>query len=74
MHGWQEQAEELPLEARIKARLTYELAADRTAGQPVEITAAALRAVATAEGLDSRHPWIDAAAADIAARAPESTS
>jgi hypothetical protein len=69
MAAWTEQLEGLPLEVRIKAMLTFELARDRTDGQPIEIAASALRAVATAEGIDSRHPWIDAAAAEIARRA-----
>jgi hypothetical protein len=58
--------EDLPLETRIKARLIFELASDRVSGQPVEITSSALRAVAQAEGIDTRHPWIDAAAEEIA--------
>lgn len=68
MAGWREQVEELPVQTRIKARLAYELAADRAAGQPVEIARSALRAVAVAEGIDSRHPWIDEAAIEIAAQ------
>jgi hypothetical protein len=66
MLSWHEQVEKLPMQARIKARLVYELACDRVAGQPVEIAASALRAVAVAEGLDSTHPWIEAAAREIA--------
>ncbi|WP_344691226.1 hypothetical protein [Blastococcus jejuensis] len=58
--------QDLPLEIRIKAGLVFELAADRVSGQPVEVTSRALRAVAVAEGIDSRHRWIDAAAAEIA--------
>ena len=66
MHSWRDQVESLPVEARIKAHLVYELASDRMAGQPAEVAASALRAVATAEGIDSRHPWIDLAAQEIA--------
>jgi hypothetical protein len=73
MDSWRECVEGLPVEARIKARLVYELASDRMAGQSVEIAASALRAVATAEGIDCRHPWIDLAAQEIAQTArPES--
>ena len=68
MPGWRDEVENLPLETRIKARLVFELAADRVPGQPVEVTSSALRAVAVAEGIDSRHPWIDGAAAEIAGR------
>jgi hypothetical protein len=66
MPGWRDEVEHLPLETRIKARLVFEPAADRVSGQPVEVTSRALRAVAVAEGIDSRHRWIDAAAAEIA--------
>jgi hypothetical protein len=66
MSGWRELVDELPVQTRIKARLSYELAADRAAGQPVEIAQSALRAVADAEGIDSRHPWVEAAAREIA--------
>lgn len=74
MAGWREQVEELPVETRIKARLAYELASDRAAGQPVEIARSALRAVADAEGIDSSHPWVDAAAVEIAAQPGPSTA
>jgi hypothetical protein len=66
MFSWRDYVEDLPVETRIKARLVYELASDRVAGQPVEIAASALRAVAVAEGIDSSHPWIDLAAQEIA--------
>lgn len=66
MPGWRDEVQDLPLEVRIKAGLVFELAADRVSGQPVEVTSRALRAVAVAEGIDSRHRWIDAAAAEIA--------
>ena len=66
MLSWRENVDALPVETRIKARLVYELASDRVAGQPVEIAASALRAVAVAEGIDSTHPWIDLAAREIA--------
>ncbi|MGY1813955.1 hypothetical protein [Blastococcus sp. SYSU D00820] len=65
--NWRSTLDGLPLEARIKALLSYELASDRAAGAPVEVVSAALRAVATAEGLDSHQPWIDAAVARISA-------
>jgi hypothetical protein len=74
MTGWREQVEELSVETRIKARLSFELAADRAAGQPVEIARSALRAVADAEGIDSRHPWVDEAAIEIAAQPGPSTA
>lgn len=66
MTNWRVQVESLPVEIRIKAWLVYELASDRVSGQPVDVTASALRAVAKAEGIDSNHPWIDDAAAEIA--------
>jgi hypothetical protein len=66
MPSWREQVDELPLETRIKAQLAFALASDRVAGQPVEIAASALRAVAVAEGIDGRHRWIEAAAREIA--------
>ncbi|WP_216870606.1 hypothetical protein [Modestobacter excelsi] len=40
----------------------YELVAQRVAGEPVDVTTAALRSAARAEGLDIHHPWIEAAA------------
>jgi hypothetical protein len=63
---WTDRLETLPVEVQVKARLVYELASDRVPGEPVEVTSSALRAVAEAEGLDSSHPWIDAAARAIA--------
>ena len=68
MGDWREQLDDLPLESRLKALLVYELASDRVPGQPLEVTTAAVRAVATAEGLDTGQPWIDAAAARISAQ------
>jgi len=65
--NWRTHLDGLPLEVRLRALLVYELAADRAAGAPVEVTAATLRAAARAEGLDDRQPWIDAAAARISA-------
>lgn len=65
--NWRAILDGLPLEARLKALLSYELASDRAAGQPVEVASAALRAVAVAEGLDDHQPWIDAAARRISA-------
>jgi hypothetical protein len=62
---WRTSLDGLPLEARLKALLVYELAADRSAGAPIEVTTATLRAAAQAEGLDDGQPWIDAAAARI---------
>ncbi|MGY1831741.1 hypothetical protein ACI8AA_15125 [Geodermatophilus sp. SYSU D01180] len=64
---WREQLDGMPLESRLKALLVYELASDRVPGQPLDVTTAAVRAVATAEGLDTGQPWIDAAAARITA-------
>jgi hypothetical protein len=71
MPSWREQVQDLSLETRIKAQLVFALASDRVGGQPVEIAASALRAVAVAEGIDSRHGWIDAAAREIAQQIPE---
>jgi hypothetical protein len=62
---WRTCLDGLPLEARLKALLVYELAADRAAGAPIEVATATLRAAAQAEGLDDGEPWIDAAAARI---------
>jgi hypothetical protein len=64
---WRAHLDGLPLEARLKALLVYELAADRSAGAPIEVTTATLRAAAQAEGLDDGEPWIAAAAARISA-------
>jgi hypothetical protein len=64
---WRACLDGFPLEARLKALLVYELAADRAAGAPIEVAAATLRAAAAAEGLDDGEPWIDAAAARISA-------
>jgi hypothetical protein len=64
---WRASLDGLPLEARLKALLVYELAADRSAGAPIEVTTATLRAAAQAEGLDDGEPWIDVAAARISA-------
>jgi hypothetical protein len=64
---WRQQLDGMPLESRLKALLVFELAADRVPGQPLEVTTAAVRAVATAEGLDTGQPWLDAAAARISA-------
>ncbi len=52
----------------------YELASDRVSGRPVDVTAGALRAVAKAEGIDSKHPWIDDAAVEISQRPREDAS
>ncbi len=67
---WREHLDGLTLESRLKALLVYELASDRVPGAPLEVTTAAVRAVATAEGLDTGQPWIDAAAARITATPP----
>ena len=64
---WRTHLDGLPLDARLRALLVYELAADRSAGAPVEVTAATLRAAAQAEGLDQDRSWIDAAAVRISA-------
>jgi hypothetical protein len=66
-NDWRTSLDGLPLEERLKALLVYELAADRAAGAPIEVTTATLRAAAQAEGLDAGEPWIDAAAARISA-------
>jgi len=65
--NWRVTLDGLPLESRLKALLSYELASDRAAGQPVEVASATLRAVANAEGLDGQQPWIEAAARQISA-------
>ncbi|MGY1743837.1 MULTISPECIES: hypothetical protein [unclassified Blastococcus] len=65
--NWRVALDGLPLESRLKALLSYELASDRVAGEPVEVASATLRAVAAAEGLDDHQPWIDAAARRISA-------
>ncbi len=65
---WRALLDGLSVEERVKALLSYELAADRAAGQPVEIALTTLRAVVDAEGLDPRHPWVTAAAAHIGSR------
>jgi hypothetical protein len=64
---WRQQLDGLPLASRLTALLVYELAADRVPGQPLDVTTATVRAVATAEGLDAGQPWIEAAAARISA-------
>jgi hypothetical protein len=66
MSSWRDCLEGLPVEARIKALLSYELAADRASGQSVDIVRSALRAVAAAEGIDTKHPWVESAAREIA--------
>ena len=64
---WRTHLDGLPLEARLRALLVYELAADRAAGAPLDVVTATVRAAAAAEGLDVHQPWIDAAAARISA-------
>lgn len=59
---WRNQLELLSLGMCMRACLVYELVAQRVAGQPVEVTTAALRSAARAEGLDTHRPWIGAAA------------
>ncbi len=58
---WRNQLELLSLGMCMRACLVYERVAQRVAGQPVEVTTAALRSAARTEGLDTHHPWIDAA-------------
>ncbi len=70
MRDWREHLDGLTLESRLKALLVYELASDRVPGAPLEVTTEAVRAVATAEGLDTGQPWIQAAAARISAGPP----
>jgi hypothetical protein len=65
MADWRDSLDGLPLESRLKALLVYELASDRVPGAPLEVTTAAVRAVASAEGLDPGQPWVGAAAARI---------
>ncbi|MGY1650930.1 hypothetical protein [Geodermatophilus sp. SYSU D01119] len=67
MADWRDSLDGLPLESRLKALLVFELASDRVPGAPLEVTTAAVRAVATAEGLDPGQPWVGAAAAHISA-------
>lgn len=71
MTNWRDRLVQLPLDHRIKAVLAFELASDRACGEPVEVTARTLRAVACAEGLDTSEPWIEAAALDIARCRPD---
>ena len=59
---WRKQLELHSLGTCMRACLVYELVAQRVAGQPVEVTTAALRSAARAEGLDTHQPWIGAAA------------
>jgi hypothetical protein len=59
---WRNQLEANSLGICLRACLVYELVAQQVSGQPVEITTAALRSAARAEGLDTHHPWIGAAA------------
>jgi hypothetical protein len=70
MADWREHLDGLTLESRLKALLVFELASDRVPGAPLEVTTEAVRAVATAEGLDTGQPWIHAAAARISAGPP----
>jgi hypothetical protein len=65
MAHWREQLDGLAVEDRVKALLCFELASDRVGGRPVDVTSRALRAVVQAEGLDTAHSWIDAAAEEI---------
>jgi hypothetical protein len=67
---WREHLDGLTLGSRLTALLVYELASDRVPGAPLEVTTEAVRAVATAEGLDTDQPWIRAAAAQISAGPP----
>ena len=62
---WRDELELLSLGTCIRACLVYELVAQRVAGQPVEVTTTALRSGARAEGLDTHHPWIGAAAVQM---------
>lgn len=64
---WDTALDGLPLEERLKALMAFELAADRAAGQPLDVARATVRAAAAAEGISTDHPWIDAAAAQISA-------
>jgi hypothetical protein len=64
---WRTSLDGLPLAERLRALLVYELAADRSAGAPLEVATATVRAAAQAEGLAADRPWIDAAASRISA-------
>ena len=59
---WRNQLELHFLGTCVRACLVYELVAQQVAGQPVEVTTAALRSAARAQGLDTHQPWISAAA------------
>jgi hypothetical protein len=63
---WRTQLETSSLGLCLRACLVYESVAQQVAGQPVEVTAAALRTAARAEGLDTSHPWLSAAALQMA--------
>ena len=63
---WRTELETSSLGLCLRACLVYESVAQRVAGQPVELTTAALRLAARAEGLDLSHPWLDAAAQQMA--------
>ena len=62
---WRSQLELHSLGMYLRACLVYESVAQRVAGQPVEVTEAALRATARAEGLITPRPWIDGAALEM---------
>ena len=66
-NDWRSSLAELPLEQRLKAIAAYELARDRAAGQSPQATMAIVEAAGMAEGLDTSHDRIRAAAEDISA-------
>lgn len=66
MTDWRDRLDGLSRGHRIKALLAFELASDRASGEPFDVAADTLRAVARAEGLDTGQEWIRVAALDIA--------
>jgi len=63
---WRTELENNSLGLCLRACLVYESVAQHAAGEPVEVTTAALRSAARAEGLDVHHPWIVDAAQQMA--------
>jgi hypothetical protein len=63
---WRTELETSSLGLCLRACLVYESVAQHVAGEPVEVTTAALRSAARAEGLDTHHPWITDAALQMA--------
>ena len=63
---WRTRLESNSLGLCLRACLVYESVAQHVAGKPVEVTTAALRSAARAEGLDTHHPWLADAARQMA--------